>query len=407
MGGKPDLVQTLSRAELAALNGRRPLLRRILSWGGAAVLFGLFAAIMLGAVRAQSGLTATVLGLASASVVLGIVVPVFLWLDRFEPEPPGMLLFAFLWGAVVATVLAAFFNDLGGYLIGVTGQNDPTVAVLVAPPVEETVKGLVLVLLLVFRRKEIDGIVDGMVYAGLCAAGFAFVEDIVYLAGGYAESGEEGLLGTFVVRVLMSPFAHPMFTICTGIGIGIAATSRGLLMRTLPPIIGWVCAVVLHTGWNALAVLAQEGWLLTYVLVQVPLFCGFLALLWTARRREAAKIGQELSGYIDTGWLSPAEVRMLASMKERRYARAWAKAHGGAPLLKQMVQFQDISSELAMLRARLVRGDRSAALQEREHRMLAAMWMLRRPFLDTPLYRYYDWTGTANNRANQPARHQV
>lgn len=379
------------------------MLRRAIIWAVGAVFFGLCAAVLLGAVQAQSGITATVLGAASAVVVLGIVVPVFLWLDRFEPEPIGLQVFAFLWGACVATLGAAMINDIGGYLLGATSQHDQTVAILVAPPAEESLKGLALLLLLIFRRKEIDGIIDGMVYAGLCAAGFAFVEDIVYLANGYAESGEQGLLGTFIVRVLMSPFAHPMFTICTGIGVGIAATSRGLLMRTVPPLLGWICAVLLHMGWNVLTVMSQEGWLITYVVLQLPLFCGFLALLWTARRRESAKIGEQLSAYVDTGWLSPPEVQMLSSMGERRYARAWAKAHGGAPLQRQMVQFQDIATEAAMLRARMSRGDISSDSKHREQQMLEAIWTLRTPFLGTPLYRYYEWKAPARLPA-RPSR---
>ena len=31
-----------------------------------------------------------------------------------------------------------------------------------------------------FRRREFDGVVDGVVYAGLVAAGFAFTENILY-----------------------------------------------------------------------------------------------------------------------------------------------------------------------------------------------------------------------------------
>ena len=404
MGILPDSVRTLSRAELAHLNGRRPLLRRAISWTIGIVFFGLCLAVVLASLHAQSGLTATVLGIATGFVVLGIVVPVFLWLDRFEPEPWGMLLFAFLWGACVATVGAALLNDIGGYLIGATAENNAPVAIFVAPPVEEALKGLALILLIVFRRKEIDGIVDGMVYAGLCAAGFAFVEDIVYLANGYADSGEEGLFGTFIVRVLMSPFAHPMFTICIGVDVGIAATSRGFTMRVLPPLIGFVCAVMLHMGWNALAILAEEGWLLTYVLVQVPLFCAFVALLVIARRRESAKIGEQLSGYVDSSWLSPPEVRMLASMSERRYARAWAKSHGGKTLELQMEQFQDIASELAMLRARINRGDHGPDSFAREHKLLEALWMLRRPFLGTPLYRHYEWTPIGRPPMRTPLR---
>ncbi|REF31713.1 PrsW family intramembrane metalloprotease [Calidifontibacter indicus] len=391
MGIQPNSVRTLSRAELARVTGQRSLLRRSIGWAVGLVFFGLCLAVVLASVQAQSGATATVLGIAASVVVLGIVVPVFLWLDRFEPEPKGMLLFAFLWGACVATLGAALLNEVGGYLLGATGESDPLVAILVAPPVEESLKGFALLLLLVFRRREIDGVLDGMVYAGLCAAGFAFVEDIVYLANGYADSGEQGLVGTFVVRVLMSPFAHPMFTICTGIGIGIAATSPGFLMRVVPPLVGLACAIVLHAGWNALAILSEQGWLVAYVLLQVPLFCAFVALLLVARRRESAKIGEQLSAYVDTAWLSPPEVRMLASMGERRYARAWAKAHGGSQLRRQMVQFQDVAGELAMLRARMTRGDVGHDSRAREQLLLEALWVLRRPFLGTALYRGVEW----------------
>ncbi|GAB3585685.1 PrsW family intramembrane metalloprotease [Calidifontibacter terrae] len=358
-----------------------------MGWTLGGIAFGICLLAVLGAVGARSGITATVLGVLMSLVVLGIVVPVFLWLDRFEPEPVGMQLFAFLWGACVATFAAAVLNQVGSDLIGASGDQNPITAMFVAPPVEESLKALAPLILLVFRRKEIDGIVDGMVYAGLCAAGFAFVEDVIYLASGYANSGERGLVGTFLVRVVMSPFAHPMFTICTGIGVGIAATSRGWLLRTLPPLIGWVCAVLLHMGWNALAVLSQNGWLVTYVLVQLPLFCSFLALLWFARSREAAKVGTQLSAYVDSGWLSAAEVHMMSTMPERRYARAWAKSHGGRALLRQMVQLQDIGSELAMLRSRMTKGDIVEDSRDREQQMLEELWFLRQPFLGTPLYR--------------------
>ena len=59
----------------------------------------------------------------------------------------------------------------------------------VAPIVEEAVKGAFLVGLLIFRRREFDGIVDGIVYAGLVAAGFAFTENILYFGRAFTEDG--------------------------------------------------------------------------------------------------------------------------------------------------------------------------------------------------------------------------
>ena len=53
-------------------------------------------------------------------------------------------------------------------------------AVYLAPVVEESVRGLAILLILWFQRRELDGVVDGLVYAGLAGAGFA-TENILYL----------------------------------------------------------------------------------------------------------------------------------------------------------------------------------------------------------------------------------
>ena len=111
-----------------------------------------------------------------------------------------------------------------------TGKSRSTTAI-VAPVTEEATKGLFVLLLLWFRRRELDGVLDGLVYAGLVGVGFAFVENILYLADAYdgaaGAGGVGAVAGTLVVRCLFSPFAHPLFTAFTGIGIGIAVGARG------------------------------------------------------------------------------------------------------------------------------------------------------------------------------------
>ena len=62
----------------------------------------------------------------------------------------------------------------------------------------------------------------------MVGVGFAFTENILYLASAYdgsdgsARAGSQALTGLFVLRCLVSPFAHPLFTAFTGIGVGIA-----------------------------------------------------------------------------------------------------------------------------------------------------------------------------------------
>jgi len=231
-------------------------------------------------------------------------------------------------------------------------------------------------------------VVDGMVYAGVSAAGFAAVEDVLYLANGYAGSGEHGLLSTALVRVVLSPFAHPMFTVCTGVGIGVAATRNRWWQRAGAVLLGWVCAIALHSLWNAGAVLSERGWLTFYVCLQVPLFVAFLTTIVLARRHEARAIAAHLHVYVAGGWLSDPEVGMLCSMEQRRYARAWAAEHGGRAGRRRMHDFQDAASELAMLRARIERGQGDPAVLQEERKLLRHIAQLRRPFLGTALYRW-------------------
>ena len=49
----------------------------------------------------------TAIGFVLSSMAMTVVVLAYLWLDRWEPEPPRLLILAFLWGASVAVIIAA------------------------------------------------------------------------------------------------------------------------------------------------------------------------------------------------------------------------------------------------------------------------------------------------------------
>ncbi|MBT9255804.1 PrsW family intramembrane metalloprotease [Phycicoccus sp. MAQZ13P-2] len=347
----------------------------------------LVAALVVSAyLGATFGLQTVLLALAVAVVPLGIVIPTFLWLDRFESEPTRYLVAAFLWGALVATLVAAVFNTSA--IVVLRSATDPdaalaTTAVLVAPVVEEALKGAFVLLVWWFLRREFDGVTDGMVYAGVTAAGFAFTENIQYLAQAYTDGGREALTATFVARCLLSPFAHPMFTILTGAGIGVAATSRSWALRLLAPVGGYLLAVVAHGLWNLAAVSGGTGLVTVYVLVEVPVFLAYVAFVVWARQREGRLIGQYLRPYADAGWLTRSEVSMLSSMGRRREARLWARANAGTRGLSAMRAFQDTASELALLRRRMHHdaADEHAIGQERE--LLGALTARRGEFVGT------------------------
>ena len=367
----------------------RGALRGWVLTGIAGLGFLIVALVVAAYFDAAFGVQASLLALAAAVVPLGIVIPTFLWLDRFESEPNRLLVGAFLWGALVAAVVSALLNTTAMSLIEAMSTADPdaaltTTAVLVAPFVEEAAKGVLVLFVWWFLHHEFDGITDGMVYAGICAAGFAFTENIQYLAQAWTEGGSELLTGTFIARCLFSPFAHPMFTVLTGIGIGIAATSRSWMPRLLAPVAGFLLAVLSHGLWNLAAVTGGEGMVVIYLFVQVPIFLAFLAFVAWVRRTEGHLIGQFLRPYADVGWLSPAEVAMLSSMPHRREARAWARANTGRDGLKAMRAFQDAASELALLRRRMSHRAADAHAIEQEHELLLALRDRRAEFIGLP-----------------------
>ncbi|MFL6150811.1 MAG: PrsW family intramembrane metalloprotease [Ornithinibacter sp.] len=382
-----DLAQRPSALAARRDPTTRPALRGWLLTGVAAVGFLLSALVVSAYLGAAFGVQTALLALAVALVPLGIVIPTFLWLDRFESEPTRYLVLAFLWGALVAAVVAAVFNTGAIAVLEAAADRQgamQTAAVLVAPFVEEAAKGALVLLVWWVLRREFDGVTDGMVYAGICAAGFAFTENIQYLAQAYSEGGGEALTGTFVARCLLSPFAHPMFTVLFGIGVGVAATSRTWLPRILGPLLGYLLAVLSHALWNLAAVSGGRGMVVVYLLVEVPIFLAFLGFVVWTRRREGRLIGQFLRPYADAGWLSAAEVAMLSSMPQRREARAWARANTGRAGLAAMRSFQDTASELALLRRRMYHSaaDERALAHERE--LLEALRLRRSQFVGMP-----------------------
>ena len=85
---------------------------------------------------------------------------------------------------------------------------------------------------LIFFRRYFDDILDGIVFAGVIALGFATVENVLY----YGQALGDGRSGRhygdlFVMRGILSPFAHVTFTSMTGIGCGIARESHNKFVR--------------------------------------------------------------------------------------------------------------------------------------------------------------------------------
>ncbi|GAB6898507.1 PrsW family intramembrane metalloprotease [Kineosporia succinea] len=361
---------------------RRPKLWVTLLWVAVIVVLVGSAVLSLLAITRETGLLNASTGAVLAAVPVFPVIATFLWLDRYEAEPPSLLSLAFAWGAGVSTFGALVINTASLIAIHNAGRDMTYAAVFVAPFVEEAFKGMAVVLILLLRRKEFDGVVDGIVYAGMAGIGFAYVENVLYLGRTFADDGTGGgTLFVFLLRCVVSPFAHPLFTAAIGLGIGVAVRSRNPMVKVFAPLGGYLTAVVLHGAWNWSASSGLAGFAAAYVVLQLPVFIAFISLALLARRREGKLVAQHLNIYGQTGWLTQAEVAMLASLPARREARDWAQRTGGPEARRAMRDFQEMGSELAFLRERMARGTASQDAATTEYAMLATLSQLRSQFL--------------------------
>ncbi|GEL17456.1 PrsW family intramembrane metalloprotease [Pseudonocardia asaccharolytica] len=356
------------------------------------VVLGICGLAVVGIVGSQVGPGAVIAGALCALLPVGPVVATFLWIDRWEPEPPRLLLVAFLWGAGFAALSALLINSSAMYaadqLLG-RGRADVVGGAIIAPFVEEGLKGLFLVGLLVFRRREFDGIVDGVVYAGLVATGFAFTENILYIGRAFAEDGvigqSGGVLAVLLLRGVFSPFAHPLFTAMTGIGAGIAATSRSAVVRVLAVVAGYLVAVVLHGLWNGAAILGDgAAFVGVYGFVMVPLFLAVITLVLWQRRHEQRVVAQQLPGFVQSGWIAPSEMPLLASLAGRRGWRAAVRQRSGRAAAAAVADYQAAVTELAFLRRRISRGTVRGDARRRHDEMLAELFRARARAIGMP-----------------------
>ena len=326
------------------------------------------------------GLTAanpvgTGIGFVLSSVAMTIVVLAYLWLDRWEPEPPRLLILAFLWGASVAVVISTILQLTLEAAIN-PGQPEtvsPISVVLGAPLTEEAAKGLFLLLMMTGRRRnELNSLTDCLVYAGLVGAGFAWLEDILYIGGG--ESVSESL-ATAALRLIMAPFAHSLFTTMFGIGVYFALQQRSSVAKALYILLGYAGAVIMHGLWNGSSLLSVEAYFLTYLFWMVPVFVLAIVLAVSSRRREQRVVAEKLPGMVAASLVAPNEATWLGSIRSRKSAIGAAKQSGGKPAAKSVRNFAAQVVELAFVRDRIDRGfgdQRVFALQQEEVNEVAA-----------------------------------
>lgn len=307
---------------------------------------GLLSAGVLALTAAGVGGGVFAIAAAVALLPLPVYIGVVLWLDRFEPEPRGMLAMAFLWGASVAVVVSGVVNGIMDEAIG-----EALTSVVTAPLVEEALKAAILVRFFAARKDEFDGVVDGFIYAAMVGLGFAFAENVDYYGRALHQEGVTGLAVIFTLRGIIAPFSHPLFTSLTGLGLGLARQTRRRGVAVVASVAGFAGAVGLHALWNAGA---SAGLLFfaVYALVMIPALGVLLLTVAAALKFEGRVIRARLAPEVATGLIGVEEYGRLCSVRGRLHASASALQQGGFAAWRARRACHRAASELAFLRQR-------------------------------------------------------
>jgi RsiW-degrading membrane proteinase PrsW (M82 family) len=303
------------------------------------------------------------------------------WLDRYEKEPKRLLIGVFFWGAIVASGAAFLINTLLGagvyFFTSSESATDLTTGSLIAPFIEESLKGAAVLIVFLTARQEFDSILDGIIYAAITALGFSATENLYYIYEyGFVKDGFAGLFVLAFVRVILVGWQHPFYTSFIGIGLAIARLNQSWGVKIMAALSGYAAAVTLHSIHNTLAFYSNgagdllattaidwSGWLVMVIFIAVQV------------RNEKKLIVQYLGEEVQYGTLSPQQfatacspaaqwrVRMFAisggryrittrfyalcgeiAHKKRQYARLGDEAGNGAIIDRLRTELRELST---------------------------------------------------------------
>lgn len=177
--------------------------------------------------------------------------------ERYNTEAWGPLLRAFAYGAFIGTFVSAILEGI--FLAAFSGVIQPdlglpgganlslvVLAVIVAPFIEEGMKGLGVWNM----RGRIRYVADGLVFGAAVGFGFSFVENMLYGVSAWSQSGFDAFLATIIVRSISSSLLHGSATAMTGLGVAEDQLKRGA-GHSLAGY--YLLAVTMHGSFNALA----------------------------------------------------------------------------------------------------------------------------------------------------------
>lgn len=288
-----------------------------------------------------------ILSIIAAIIPTLFFVALIYWVDRYEKEPFWLLGAAFLWGAIPSIIFAYIFNtvlSLPFYYIS-DGAGNLLSGILIAPPIEESIKGAALLGILLLWRHEIDSPLDGIIYGAMVGMGFAMVENVYYFVNVFNEGGAAAWGTNIFLRAFIFGLNHALFTSMTGLGIAVSRLSTNNLVKIAAPIGGWITAVFLHSLHNF--TVSFDNLLCLFalffdwggVLLVVGIIVGALA-------QERRWLVEYLREDVERG-IVPPQLYANACSNRKRGAHKWNVLVGQTAVYSKTLRFYQKCSTLA------------------------------------------------------------
>jgi len=188
-----------------------------------------------------------------------ILLLLFYKVDKFQPEPIKLLLKLYFLGMLSVIPILIMETILTSLNIFILLDNDLMNlydALVVAGFSEELFKWII-VILFVFKSREFDEYIDGIIYCVFVSLGFATVENILYVL--------EGSYFVAITRAILSVPAHMLFGVSMGYYLSFSKFGTTKKIRNRYMVLSLVIPILLHGAYDYILMSHIPYLLLTFI----------------------------------------------------------------------------------------------------------------------------------------------
>uniref|UniRef100_UPI0025FFEA93 PrsW family intramembrane metalloprotease n=1 Tax=Winogradskyella sp. TaxID=1883156 RepID=UPI0025FFEA93 len=179
--------------------------------------------------------------LFAVAPVMAIILYIY-FQDKYEKEPPKLLLLSFFFGAILSILIVTILYLFTGRLIPITDEFSvwqQFIQAFIVVALAEEFSKYVIVRYFAQPKKAFNEPYDGIIYAVMVSMGFACTENIMYVLQGGFE--------TAILRAFTAVPAHATFGVLMGYYMGKSKFSNNRFKLNMA---GLFLAVLFHGAYD-------------------------------------------------------------------------------------------------------------------------------------------------------------